>query len=96
MPQGFQTFRADGSVQIDVTTRLVRHLRSVVIAPPTVGTISVPDMATGTPFWTLVPTQVGTVQTSRAPAIKVEGTNITWTWPSGQAQVPYELTVMVW
>lgn len=76
MPVGLQVWDAAGNLIVDTTSYLGVILGTHVITKSTGnGSISFPDLALGTPFFTLV-TSTG----SFTPTISVSGTTISWTY----------------
>lgn len=86
MPQGFQVFNADGSLQFDSSMRLMRTIAAIA-TNGTSGSQTIPGLSTaGTP----VPVILGTINPtgSDCPAVTISGNTVSWTYGAGNGSAP--------
>lgn len=74
MPAGFQVFDPNGKSILDTADRITRVLGLVDIAGAS-GSQSNAGLATGSPFWTIVPNGSGW-----PPAVTISGNTISWSY----------------
>lgn len=92
MAQGFQTFNEDGSVDVDVTTRLPRLLGIVTInASQTTGRITNAGITKNTNVWWFIQSATTnfsaadkTVPTYEYPTITQGDGYLDWSFPAGR------------
>lgn len=92
MAQGFQTFNEDGSVDVDVTTRLPRLLGIVTIkASQTTGRITNAGITKNTNVWWFIQSATTnfsaadkTVPTYEYPTITQGDGYLDWNFPAGR------------
>lgn len=84
MTAGFRTFDANGNPEITITTRFTRILGVVDATGP--GSITVPELAEGTPFMVPRPRSTGANIFSSGGIGTISGNVVSW---SGAAQFMY-------
>lgn len=77
MPAVFRFRDPAGNLIVDLGTRLGRILGARTLTGPTNGSAVHPELAEGTPFWTV---QCISSPAAGVPTISVSGTTISWTF----------------
>lgn len=83
MPAGLQVWDAAGNLVVDITTRLSRFLGSVN-SGTSAGSISVPDLVQGTPFYFVIISGGAVPVGSFGPEVTFSGTTMSWTFAPGR------------
>jgi hypothetical protein len=93
MPAGLQVWDAAGNLVVDITTRLSRFLGSVN-SGTSGGSISVPDLAQGTPFYFVIISGGAVPVGSFGPEVTFSGTNnTTMSWSFASGRTPLAATI---
>ena len=87
MPQGIQTFYANGSLEIDTSTYLPRNFYFVGTAN-SAGSIAVPNLANSIPIVSVFPDQ-----SSISPIISSNATHVIWSVPPNSSKFEARITV---
>lgn len=90
MPQGLQVFNADGSLQFDLTSRLMRTLVGITTGTSN-GSLGVPALVQGT---ALIAMDVSGTNAD-PPTVTVAGTTVSWDFGSSTTKQSVNLRVMV-
>lgn len=90
MPQGLQVFNADGSLQFDLTNRLMRTLVGITTGTSN-GSLGVPALVQGT---ALIAMDVSGTNAD-PPTVTVAGTTVSWDFGSSTTKQSVNLRVMV-
>lgn len=77
MPAGLQTFDASGNLILEISDRVYRVLTIIQVPTTDSGSVTVPELLTGTPVLQAVQLTEG----RRAPALSITGgTNVNWNY----------------
>ncbi|WP_339406595.1 hypothetical protein [Pseudomonas helleri] len=88
MPVVFELYNEDGSLQFDLTARLTKYLGTVQTTPGSAGNISDAKLATGTPWYVILPSAHISPEIGRSvgiPEVTFSGTSMQWSAISGEA-----------
>ncbi len=81
MPWGVQTWNADGSSQIEMTSSLGRVFGKIAVQEGQSGSLSDARFAQGQPFYFTIPLSPD-ANIARPPEVTFAGSVMSWTWTS--------------